>query len=126
MWKTNDDTATEPLRGRISAYREAVEEFSTKAAEFLNYIPTLVKTRDAYHRAMSISSEMRQILDTGDETLQKMMRQIEQAVNVQLGSLPEKKKPEVVKVETNKSLEETGSGPNLFAVHAGEKRMKEE
>lgn len=127
MWKNNnDDAGVETFRGSISSYREAVEEFSSNAAEFLNCIPTLVKTRDAYQRAMSISSEMRQILDTGDETLQKMMKQIEQAVTVHLGSQPEKKRPEVVKVEPSKPLEDTGSGTNLFAVRAGEKRTKED
>jgi hypothetical protein len=126
MWKNNDDAGAEPFRGSITAYREAVEEFSTNASEFLKCIPMLVKTREAYQRSMSISSEMRQILDTGDETLQKMMRQIEQAVNVQLGSQPEKKKPEVVKAEAAKPMQDTGTGTNLFTVRATEKRMNED
>jgi hypothetical protein len=95
----------EPLRGNIGTYRDAVEQFTTNALEFLNCIPTLNRTRDSYQRAMAISSEMRQILDTGDDTLRKMMSQIEEAVHVQLANRPEKKKPEVVKVEPAKSSE---------------------
>ncbi|MBV9483847.1 MAG: hypothetical protein JO249_24330 [Acidobacteria bacterium] len=98
---------TEPFRGNISTYREAVEQFTTNALEFLKCIPTLNRTRDSYQRAMSISSEVRQILDTGDETLRKMMSQIEEAVNVQLANRPEKKRPEVVKVEPLRSAEDT-------------------
>jgi hypothetical protein len=80
-----------------------VEEFSTNATEFLKCLPTLTSTREAYERAMSISTEVRKILDTGDETLRRMMSQIENAVNTQLGNTPEKKRPEVLRMEPSKA-----------------------
>jgi hypothetical protein len=113
MWKDNDVAATEACRGNIASYREAVEEFSKSAAEFLKCLPTLTSTREAYERAMSISSEVRKVLDTGDESLRRMMGQIEGAVHAQLGSQPEKKKPEIVKMEPNKS-EEQSSSPRIL------------
>lgn len=110
MWKNKDDAGTQPsFQRNISTYREAVEEFSSNAAEFLKCVPSLNNIRDAYQRAMSISSEVRQILDTGDETLRTMMRQIEEAVNAQFGNRPEKKKPEMVKVEPIKSADNASS-----------------
>jgi hypothetical protein len=128
MWKNKDDMSTEPGPGNISRYREAVEEFSTNAAEFLKCIPMLVKTRDAYQRAMSISAEVRKILDTGDETLRRMMSQIEEAVNVQLRSQPEKRKPEAAKVEPFRSAEGTGNPQDVLTMlaHDFEKRLKED
>ena len=129
MWKNKDDMSTEPALGNISRYREAVEEFSTNAAEFLKYIPMLVKTRDAYQRAMSISSEVRKILDTGDETLRRMMSEIEEAVNVQLRTQPEKRKPEAAKVDKPfRSAEGAGNPPDVLTMlaHDFEKRLKED
>lgn len=99
MWKDKELPTNEAFRGNIASYRDAVEEFSTNASEFLKSLPTLASTRSAYERAMSISSEVRKTLDTGDETLRRMMTQIEDAVHVQLSKTPEKKRPEVVKME---------------------------
>jgi hypothetical protein len=117
MWKdkeiANEVPATEPVRGNIAGYREAVQEFSDRAAEFLKCLPLLSSTRDAYERAMSISAEVRKVLDTGDETLRRMMGQIEDAVHGQLGSRPEKKKPEIVKMESSKS-EEAAASPKAL------------
>jgi hypothetical protein len=113
MWKEKEVSASEPVRGNIATYREAVQEFSDSAAEFLKCLPILTSTRDAYERAMSISAEVRKVLDTGDETLRRMMRQIEDAVQAQLASRPEKKKPEIVKMDATKSEEGTSS-PKLL------------
>jgi len=128
MWKTKDDVGIEPAPGNISKYREAVEEFSTCAAEFLKCIPGLVKTRDAYQRAMLISSEVRKILDTGDETLRRMMSQIEESVNVHLRTQPEKRKLEVAKVEPLRSMEDAGTPPDVLTIlaHNFEERLKED
>ena len=105
MWKDKEFETPETVRGNIAAYRAAVEDFSKHASEFLKCVPMLVETRGAYQRAMSISAEVRKVLDTGDDTLQKLMKQIEDAVVTQLGNRPEKKKPEVVRVETISSNE---------------------
>lgn len=128
MWKNKDDAGSEPAPGNISRYREAVEEFSTNATEFLKCVPVLVKTRDSYQRAMLISSEVRKILDTGDETLRRMMSQIEESVNVQLRTQPEKRKPEVARVEPFRSVEGTGSAKDVLTIlaHNFEERLKED
>jgi exonuclease VII small subunit len=89
----------------MAAYRESVDEFSKHATEFLEHIPTLTKARDAYQRAMTVSTELRSILDTGDETMKSLMTQLEQAVNMQLGKGNlEKKRPEPAKVESIKGV----------------------
>lgn len=118
MWKDKDVPArdlppNEAFRGNIGSYRDAVEEFSSSAAEFLKCLPTLTSTRSAYERAMSISSEVRKTLDAGDETLRRMMAQIEDAVHAQLSKTPEKKRPEVVKMEPVKSEEKENASKVL-------------
>ena len=66
-----------------------------KPTEFLEHIALLTKARDAFQRAMTVSAELRNILDTGDETLQTLMAQLEHAVNSQLGTpASDQKKPE--------------------------------
>jgi hypothetical protein len=43
MWKNKDDAGTPPsFQRNISTYREAVEEFSSNAAEFLKCVPSLL------------------------------------------------------------------------------------
>ena len=128
MWKNKDDAGSELTPGNISRYREAVEEFSTNAAEFLKCIPVLVKTRDSYQRAMLISSEVRKILDTGDETLRRMMSQIEESVNVQLRMQSEKGKSDVAKVEPFRPIEGTVNSPDVLTIlaHNFEERLKED
>ncbi len=113
MWKDREVPSSEPVRGNIATYREAVQEFSDSAAEFLKSLPILTSTREAYERAMSISAEVRKVLDTGDETLRRMMGQIEDAVHAQLTSRPEKKKPEIVKMDATKPEEGTGNSKAL-------------
>jgi hypothetical protein len=103
MWK-KDNMSAERVPGAMEAYRESVDDFSKHATEFLEHIPTLAKAREAYHRALMVSTELRSILDTGDEALKALMAQLEQAINMQLGNpAPEKKKPEPVKVEPIKT-----------------------
>lgn len=109
MWKKDSSVTVERVPGAMAAYRESVDEFSKHATEFLEHIPTLTKARDAYQRAMTVSTELRSILDTGDETMKSLMGQLEQAINLQLGksSTTEKKRPEPAKVESIKSSSET-------------------
>jgi len=106
MWKKESSVSVERVPGAMAAYRESVDEFSKHAADFLEHIPTLVKAREAYQRAIMVSTELRSILDTGDEALKILMAQLEQALSAQLTPSPEKKRPETAKVEPIKSTSE--------------------
>jgi hypothetical protein len=66
MWK-KDSVSAERVPGAMAAYRESVDDFSKHATEFLEHIPTLAKAREAYQRALMVSTELRNILDTGDD-----------------------------------------------------------
>jgi hypothetical protein len=105
MWKNeNNDVAPQRMTEALRAYEEAVKEFSTSATEFLKHIPLLTKARDAYQRAILVSTQVRDILDRGDETLRNFMAQMEQAVNFQPDSAAsDEREPEAVDVETNKA-----------------------
>ena len=93
MWKKfNDGVSPQGMDNALMAYTEAVEEFSSSTAEFLSHIPLLTNARDAYQRAMTVSTQLRRVLDTGDETLRIVMDQLKQAVNTQLN--------QTVKIET--------------------------
>lgn len=108
MWKKENGAGPERVPGAMQAYRESVDEFSKHATEFLEHIPTLTKAREAYQRAMTVSSELRSILDTGDETLKALMAQLEQAVSMQLGKpASDRKRPEPAKVEPIKANTES-------------------
>ena len=118
MWKTevekkdfrgnNDsDLGTEQVPAAMAAYRESVDEFARHATEFLEHIPTLTKAREAYQRAITVSSELRNMLDKGDETLKSLMDQLEQAITgpaARSGS--DKKRLELAKVESIKASDE--------------------
>jgi hypothetical protein len=101
MWKNeNKDVAPQRMTEALTAYEEAVKEFSMCATEFLKHIPLLTKARDAYQRAILVSTQVRSILDRGDETLRNFMAQMEQAVNFQPDSAASgERKHETVKVE---------------------------
>ncbi|MGA7222664.1 MAG: hypothetical protein WBX16_07390 [Candidatus Acidiferrales bacterium] len=102
MWKNenNKDDGAQHITDMLTTYKGAVEEFSASAAEFLAHIPILTKARDAYQRAMAVSTQLRQVLDKGDETLRLLMGQMEQAANIQFAVASDRKKPEAVKPET--------------------------
>jgi exonuclease VII small subunit len=106
VWKKyNDGSSPQGMDNTLTAYTEAVEEFSSSTAEFLSHIPLLTNARDAYQRAIAVSTQLRQVLDTGDETLRIVMDQLKQAVNTQLN--------QAVKVETI-----TANGDKADAVRA--------
>ena len=108
MWKKDNEVAGQRLPGGVATYREAVDEFSKQAAELLVHMPVLNKARDAYHRAMTVSAELRSMLNAGDTNLQTLMAQLEQAVALHLGKASsDKKKPESVKVEPTQAKSET-------------------
>jgi exonuclease VII small subunit len=84
VWKKyNDGSSPQGADNTLTAYTEAVEEFSSSTAEFLSHIPLLTNARDAYQRAMAVSTQLRKVLDAGDETLRTVMDQLNQAVKVE-------------------------------------------
>lgn len=108
MWRdeNKNDSPQQHMTDMLTTYKQAVEEFSLSAAEFLAHVPLLIKARDAYQRAMAVSSQLRHVLDKGDETLRLLMSQMEQASNIQSAAptaaagASDKKRPEPVKLET--------------------------
>jgi exonuclease VII small subunit len=105
MWtketKEKDDVAPLGTTDTVAAYEEAMKEFATSAAEFLEHIALLTKARDSYQRAMSVSTRLRGRLDKGDELLRTLMTKVEEAIDAQAGKeTSDTKKPAPAKVET--------------------------
>jgi exonuclease VII small subunit len=100
----------------MATYTEALNEFATNATWFIEQLPLLTKARDAYERAMRASAELRKVLDTGEENLQTLMTQLEQAVSVH-GAKPaaDRKKPEPAKVETIRETDESSGEVRKFS-----------
>lgn len=114
MWtKRNDDVGPQVSEETLTAYEQAAKEFAGNAAEFLQHIALLNKARDAYQRAMAISTRLRSTLDSGDETLRTLMGQVEQAIQAQVSNDASDKKPEPANVETVKA-----SGDKVDAARA--------
>jgi hypothetical protein len=90
----------------MAAYSEAVNEFTKTATAFMEHLPLLSKARNAYDQAMKASAEIRKVLDTGDEDLRSLMTQLMQAVSK---PVPDKKKPELAKMEARGNDEDTGT-----------------
>jgi hypothetical protein len=96
--------------GFMATYMDAVEEFRESATAFIQHLNLLAQARDAYQQAMTASAELRSVLDAGDENLRALMTQLEQALDLHTGKpVPEKKRPEPVKVESIKSSENAGA-----------------
>jgi exonuclease VII small subunit len=99
----------------MTTYTEALNEFTRSATAFIEQLPLLTKARDAYEQAMRASAELRKVLDTGEENLQTLMTQLEQAVNVHgVKSAPDRKKPEPSRVEAIRGTDESSSGVRRF------------
>ena len=106
MWKKENEVAGQHLAS-MATYSEAVDEFSKQAAELLAHMPVLNKARDAYQRAMTVSAEVRSMLNAGDTNLQTLMAQLEQAVALHLSKpSSDKKKPESVTAEPTEAKSE--------------------
>ena len=111
MWRKYEEGNQLGSAETVTAYEQAMKEFATSAAAFLQHIPLLTKARDAYQRAVAISAQLRSTLDKGDEILRNLMAQVDQAVNAQRGQdAPNQNKPEVTKVETIKASVEKAEG----------------
>ena len=99
----------------MTAYTEALNEFTRNATAFIEHLPLLTKARDSYEQAMRAGAELRKILDTGQENLKTLMTQLEQAVNVHgVKSALDRKKPEPAKVEAIRGTDENSGGVRRF------------
>jgi exonuclease VII small subunit len=99
----------------MTTYTEALNEFTRNATAFIEQLPLLTKARDSYEQAMRAGAELRKILDTGQQNLQTLMTQLEQAVNVHgVKSAPDRKKPEPAKVEAIRGTDESSGGVRRF------------
>jgi|SRR5215471_3127796 len=98
----------------MAAYTEAVHEFTRSATAFIEYVPLLTRARDAYDRAMKASAEVRRVLDKGEEDLRALMNHLAQVLNSNLVKPPDKKRPELAKVEVIKDSEADSSGMKAF------------
>jgi exonuclease VII small subunit len=104
MWKKHsDDVGPQRMANTLTEYTEAVEEFSSSAEEFLSRISLLTNARDAYQRAMAVSTQLRRVLDSGDETLRIVMGQLEEAINIQLNQATSDNKEAVETITANKA-----------------------
>ena len=93
----------------MKSYTDAVKEFTTSTAAFIEHLPLLRKARQAYEEAMKASTEMRKVLDAGDEDMRTLMTHLEERINLQdLRPPAEKKSPEPAKVERMKEADEGG------------------
>ena len=100
-------TNTTAYPASMAAYTEAVNEFSKNAIAFIEQLPLLSKARDAYDRAMNVSAEVRKVLDIGEGELRVNMTQLAQVLNDYLiKPAPEKKKPELAKLEATRGSDE--------------------
>jgi hypothetical protein len=91
--------AHEHVLGSMGAYTDAVNDFTKSATAFIEQVPLLTKALDAYEHATKLSSELRKVLDMGDENLRALMSPLEQVINLRAVRGPEKKKPEPVRVD---------------------------
>ena len=114
--KVLTEDSNQPLPSpTMATYTEALNEFTKNATWFIEQLPLLTKARDAYEQAMRASAELRKVLDTGEENLQTLMTQLEQAVNVHgVKPAPDRKKPEPAKVEAIRGTNESSSDVRKF------------
>ncbi len=104
MWKKYEEGNQPGSAETVTAYEQAMKEFATSATEFLEHIQLLTKAREAYQRAVTISTQLRGTLDKGDEILRTLMAQVDHAVSAQRGQdAPNENKPEATAVETSKA-----------------------
>ena len=66
----------------LGAYTEAVNKFTKSASAFIEHLPLLADARRAYEEASRASTELRRVLDAGDDNLRALMSHLEQMANV--------------------------------------------
>lgn len=88
----------------LGAYTEAVKKFTTCVSAFIEHLPLLADAREAYEEATRASTELRKVLDSGDENLRMLMTHLEQMANIHLVNSPglqamaDRKRPEPSKL----------------------------
>jgi hypothetical protein len=101
MWNQRskeDAMGGSPTPNNMATYREAVDEFTRNATALIGHIPLFTKAREAYEQAMRASEDLREVLDTGDQTLRALMAELEQAVSLHLPA-QEKRKSEPLRID---------------------------
>jgi hypothetical protein len=67
---------------------EAANRFRSSAEAFMEHVHLLTEARSAYQQAMSASTELRNRLDAGDQTLRSVMTYSEVQHEAQRGQFP--------------------------------------
>jgi len=104
----------------LGAYTDAVKKFTRSASAFIEHLPLLAEAREAYEEASRASTELRKVLDSGDENLRTLMAHLEQMANVHLVNVPvvksisDRKKPEPSKLAPVRGNEEFKGGLKRF------------
>jgi hypothetical protein len=80
MWKKEDVMGTQSTV-TLAMYTEAMNKFTKSVAAFMRHVHLLGKARDAYQKAMTASTPLRNGLDAGDQALRSLMTQLQQLVN---------------------------------------------
>jgi hypothetical protein len=114
MWKKDEGTDALPAP-TFAMYAEAANKFRNSATAFMEHVHLLTEARGAYQEAMSVSTELRNRLDAGDQTLRSVMTQLEQVVNDHLSEpVLDRKKPELVKGEPTRAKNEGTGTDRIF------------
>jgi hypothetical protein len=56
----------------LAMYTEAMNKFTKSATAFMRHVHLLDKARDAYQKAMTASTTLRNRLDAGDQALRSL------------------------------------------------------
>lgn len=97
VWKKDENVGTQPSP-TWATYAEAMNKFSRSATAFMQHVHLLTEARTAYQEAMTVGADLRNRLDSGEQTLRALMSQLEKVVNDHLSDPgPDRKKPELVK-----------------------------
>lgn len=114
LWKKEDGVGPQPTP-TVTMYTEAMNKFTKSATAFMEQVHLLTEARDAYQEAMASNAALRKSLDLGDQALRSLMSQLEQVVNAHLSEpLPDKKRPELVRVEATGEKSENTSASATF------------
>jgi hypothetical protein len=99
MWKKDEAAGTQAI-STWATYAEAMNKFRRSATTFMEHVHLLTEARIAYQEAISVGTELRNRLDSGDQVLRSVMTQLEQVINDHLSEpVVDRKKLELVKEE---------------------------
>jgi hypothetical protein len=95
----------------FATHAEAVNKFRGFAEAFMEHVHLLTEARSAYEEVMSISTELRNRLDAGNEILTSLMTRLERVVSNHLSEpVVDRKKPELVKKDDSLTARNEGTG----------------